>query len=138
MRLSEVLDRLIELAEERDRVRGRRSRPKTRTRPLKLVAIPLSQIQPAPPPPQNESMRTLLAPLPPAAISLLLVVMYVGRGDFDTDDLLDHYVQMSDTLRRPEWSIQAMIDKSPLADYLKAGRGKIRAAGIDLDRLFGT
>jgi hypothetical protein len=75
---------------------------------------------PLPDPPQYEELRTLLLGLSPAARYLLLCVRYVGRGDLETDDLLDHYEEMSDTFRKPEWEL------SPDEDVQESLRRRFR------------
>ena len=63
--------------------------------------------------------------------------MYVGRGDFGTDDLLECYEQVSDSFKKPAWAAQQMLGKAPLADYLASGVEELTEAGIDIDGLLG-
>ena len=44
-----------------------------------------------PPPPEEAKLRSFLEKLPDEEIYKLILLMYVGRGDFGTDDLAMHY-----------------------------------------------
>jgi hypothetical protein len=88
-----------------------------------------------PDPPQREELRALLIGLSPAATYLLLSIIYIGRGDFGTDNLLAFCEELSDTFSKPAWAAQQMLGKAPLGDYLAGGVAELTAAGIDVDSL---
>jgi hypothetical protein len=130
MKLSEIINRIIALATA---IRQYWDEEGPKRHPNYPV-IRLDE-DPDPPPPQREELRTLLMGLSPAATYLLLCIMYVGRGNFGTEDLLGCYEQRSDTFRKPEWAVNQMLGKSPLALYLASGLEELTEAGIDVDGL---
>ncbi len=88
-----------------------------------------------PPPPEEKKLRNLLASLPPDEIYKLALLMYLGRGDFGTDDLAGHYETLKRRLARPEGVVTQLIGKAPLADYLGDGLAELKKNGIDVDHL---
>ncbi len=88
-----------------------------------------------PPPPEKAKLRDFLANLPPEMVSKLLLVMRLGRGDFDTSNLADHFVEIMSTFGKPEWAISQMTEKTPLADYLTYGLDKLKRSKINVDKL---
>jgi Protein of unknown function (DUF3775) len=89
-----------------------------------------------PPPPENAKLKEFLAGLPPEMVYQLVLVMYLGRGDFGTADLAEHCEQIKTTLGKPEWAISQMMGKAPLADYLTDGLDKLKRSRINADKLF--
>ncbi len=89
-----------------------------------------------PPPPENAKLKEFLASLPPEMVYQLVLVMYLGRGDFETADLAEHFEQIKTTLGKPEWAISQMMGKAPLADYLTDGLDKLKRSRINADKLF--
>jgi hypothetical protein len=76
---------------------------------------------------------------PPAIIYGVVSVMYMGRGDFDNErDFLGVYSSMSDTFPSPPLAVNQMVQKTPLAQYLRDGMVIARKWGIDLDKILGT
>src|SRR5207249_2735387 len=49
-----------------------------------------------PPPPEEKQLRQLLAQLPEDTVYKLALMMYLGRGDFDTSDLAGEYQAIRD------------------------------------------
>lgn len=88
-----------------------------------------------PPPPQELELRALLSELPEQRIYQLLVLMYLGRGDFDTGELAEQNLRLRETFAKPQWAVAQMMEKAPLADYLTEGLAKLRKKRIDVDRL---
>ncbi len=88
-----------------------------------------------PPPPEEQKLKDLLASLPEDAIYKLALIMYLGRGDFGTDDLAGRYQALRETFGNPRWAASQMMGKTPLADYLTDGLAELRKAGIDMDQL---
>ena len=67
---------------------------------------------------------------------MLLAIMYLGRGDFDAKDLLDQFIETSETFGGPQWAAMQMLGKLPLPGYLEEGLRKLDRAGMNLDDLF--
>lgn len=88
-----------------------------------------------PPPPQESQLRRFLDDLSDEQIYQLILVMYLGRGDFGTDDLTKHYRMVKDRFPRRESAIAQMVGKAPLADYLTDGSAELHGSGIDIDQL---
>jgi hypothetical protein len=91
-----------------------------------------------PPPPEEKKLRNLLGALPPDEIYKLALLMYVGRGDFGTDDLAGHYETLKKRLAKPERAVTQLMDKAPLADYVTDGLAELKKKGIDVDHLAFT
>lgn len=88
-----------------------------------------------PPPPQQVQLRTLLSKLSDRMVYQLLLLMYLGRGDFDTEDLAEQQIRLRETFAEPEWAVAQMMEKVPLADYLMEGLAKLQSKRIDVDKL---
>jgi hypothetical protein len=88
-----------------------------------------------PPPPQKKQLRDLLKSLPEDDIYKLTLLMYLGRGDFGTDDLATHYEAVKKRFAKPEWAISQMMEKAPLADYMTDGLTELEKNGIDVDQM---
>ena len=91
-----------------------------------------------PPPPQQAKLKELLASLPIEEIHKLIFLMYLGRGDFGTNDLATRYAAVKERFRRPESAISQMAGKVPLADYLADGIAELSKIGVDVDNLTFT
>jgi hypothetical protein len=72
---------------------------------------------------------------PPSMVYMLVAIMYLGRGDFDTKDLLDQYADMNEAFGSPKWAIRQMLGKLPFPEYLQEGLKKLLRAGVDVDAL---
>jgi hypothetical protein len=88
-----------------------------------------------PPLPQQDELRDFLKGLPTAKVYMLAVIMYLGRGDFGIEKLLERYEEVSDRFHKPEWAIDQMLGKAPLAKYMFKGQTLLENAGIDVDGL---
>ena len=91
-----------------------------------------------PPPPSEERLKELLENLPKEVIYTLALIMYVGRGDFGTDDLAGHYKEVKRMFDKPTAAIRQMMQKSLLADHLRDGLDELRKSGVDVDHLVET
>jgi hypothetical protein len=102
-----------------------------------LIAVRASDLPAtAPVKPEKERLRTFLLGQPPAIIYAVMTVMYLGRGDYGSElDFLERYTQLSDVARKPEWGVNQMVNKIPLADYLERGMKLAAAIGIAVDDL---
>ena len=88
-----------------------------------------------PPPPEEMELRDFFATLSEDTIYQLILIMYLGRGDFGTDDLADYYETLNDTFVDPNHAVSQMMDKAPLADYLADGIEELRKHNIKVDRM---
>jgi len=88
-----------------------------------------------PPPPEEADLRAFLESLPKATIDRLILIMYLGRGDFGTDDLAGSYEYFKRMFRTPRDAARQMLEKTPLGDYLSDGMEELRKHGIDANRL---
>ena len=89
----------------------------------------------APAPSEERELRTFLASLSKETINQLILLMYLGRGDFGTDELAGYYETLKGTFGDALDSTSQMTDKAPLADYLSDGLEELRKQGIDVDKL---
>jgi hypothetical protein len=88
-----------------------------------------------PAPPEEKTLAQFLDALPPELLYQLILVMYVGRGDFGTEDLADSYAALKQSFAEPKWVASQMMDKAPLADYLSDGLEQLQEHGLDVDNL---
>lgn len=88
-----------------------------------------------PPPPEEAALKELLERLPDEQVYKLLLVMYLGRGDFQADELAKQHDYLEERFRKREWAISQMRGKAPLADYLTDGLAELKKNGIDLDQM---
>jgi hypothetical protein len=130
MKLSEATARVIELA---GKIRQYYATELPKHHPNYPV-IRLTDVS-APPPREEKELRRFLATLPADMIYRLLLVMYIGRGDFGTDDLPGSYETLKNTFAKPEFAVSQMMDKAPLADYLSDGLNEFRKHRINVDKL---
>jgi hypothetical protein len=83
---------------------------------------------------RETELVSFLDSLPPATIYKLMAVMYLGRGDFETTaDLLSAYEHVSDNYSKRGQPVDALLEKTPLADYLIQARKELTAASVDID-----
>ena len=89
----------------------------------------------APPPPEDAQIQALLRSLPEDQLYALILLMYVGRGDFSADDLLPAYQTMKETFPSKDLAIAHMTGQKTLAEYLTDAMEEIQKRNIDLDSL---
>jgi len=82
-----------------------------------------------------EELRAFLATLPEEMIYRLILLMYLGRGDFAPDELAEYYESMKPPFGGPEHAVSQMMDQAPLADYLLDGLEELRKQNINADRM---
>jgi hypothetical protein len=87
------------------------------------------------PPPEEKQLRDFFTSLPDDIIYKLALIMYLGRGDFGTDDLARHYEALKGTFEKPDRAAAQMMEKAALADYLMDGLDELKTNGIDVDHL---
>ncbi len=129
MKLSEAANRVIDLARE---VRAYYTIELPKRHPnYPLVGLDDESV---PPPPEEKELRRFLATLSDEQIYQLLVIMYLGRSDFGTDDLAENY-EAWDAFADREQATSQMMDKAPLADHLSDGLEELRKHKIDVDKM---
>ncbi len=88
-----------------------------------------------PPPPEEATLSQFFSALSPELLYQLLLVMYLGRGDFGVADLAGGYAALKQSSGEPTWAAPLMMEKTPLADYLSDGLMQLQEHGIDVDNL---
>jgi hypothetical protein len=88
-----------------------------------------------PPPPEEKQLRHFLSRLSDDTVYKLALIMYLGRGDFDTGDLPGEYQAITENFDSPAALISQMMEKAQLADYLLEGTAILKSKRIDLDKL---
>lgn len=91
-----------------------------------------------PPPPEEKQLEDLLTRLPEDDLYKLALLMYLGRGDFGTDDLADHYQAVKETLGQPDCAVAHLMEMASLESYLMDGLAELKKNGIDVDQLTFT
>src|SRR5436190_986922 len=84
------------------------------------------EAQSIPPPPEERELRKFLATLSEDTICQLMLIMYLGRGDFGADDLAENYEALNGAFGDSNLAVSQMMDKAPLADYLSDGLEALR------------
>jgi hypothetical protein len=130
MRVSDAAERAIDLARK---VREYYAAELPKRHPNYPV-IGLDE-ESAPSPPEEKELSDFLAALPVEIIYQLILVMYLGRGDFGTNDLADYYETLKRTFSDPKHAASQMMGKAPLADYLLDGLEELRKHNINVDSL---
>lgn len=125
MNLNESIETLITLV----------TAMKTSNRGIESVDFPIVDLSALPSPPSEEEkiVKDFLRRQPVATIYMLLLTMYLGRGDFPVGDLLSRYEEFSDSFTKTDWAIDQMIGKGNLVDNLQNGRLIMSVAGEDLN-----
>jgi hypothetical protein len=89
-----------------------------------------------PPPPEETELRDFLPTLSGELIYQLILLMYLGRGEFGADDLTDHYETVKGMTGTPGDAIaQMMLYKATLADELSDGLEELRKHKINVDKM---
>lgn len=89
----------------------------------------------APPPPEDAEIQALLESLPEDQLYVLLLLTYVGRGDFSAGDLSLAYQTMKESFPTKDLAIAQMTGQKTLAEYLTDAMEEIRKHHIDVDSL---
>lgn len=131
MNLSEAANRVIELARKVHEYYAAEL-------PKRYPNYPLVDLdeENVPPPPEDRELRDFLASLSEDVIYQLILVMYLGRGDFGADDLAGYNEALKGTFGDPEHAVsQMMLYKATLADELSDGLEELRKHKINLDKV---
>src|ERR1700756_5535885 len=104
MKLSEVVGEVIRLGDA-SRAYWDRELPKHHPH----YPLVRAEEDSAPPPPEDAKIESLLKGLPEDQLYALILLSYVGRGDFSADDLLPAYQTMKETFPSKELAIAQMM-----------------------------
>ncbi len=88
-----------------------------------------------PPPPEDAQIQKLLTTLSEDQLYALILLMYVGRGDFNADHLLPAYQSMKEIFPTRDLVIAQIVGNKALAEYLTDALEEIQKRHIDLDSL---
>jgi hypothetical protein len=135
MNLSEAAKRVIEL--------GRKVRAYYETElPKRYPHYPLMDPdkdpdeESVPPPPEERQLQDFLATLSEDMIYQLILLMYLGRGDFSGNDLAGYYAARKGTVGDAEQAADwIMMYKTTLADQIEDGLEELRKHRISVDKL---
>lgn len=130
MKLSEAVREIIRLGDA-SRAYWDRELPKHHPHYPKIRAGEDS----GPPPPEDAQIQALLKSLPEDQLYTLILLMYVGRGDFSVDHLLPAYQTMKEMFPSKDLAIAQMTATRTLAEYLTDAMEEIHKRNIDLDSL---
>jgi hypothetical protein len=130
MKLSEVVREVIRLGDV-SRAYWDRELPKHHPHYPRIRAGEDSAL----PPPEDAQIQALLKSLPEDQLYALILLMYVGRGDFSADHLLPAYQTMTETFPSRDLAIAQMTGMKALAEYLTDAMEEIQKRHIDLDSL---
>lgn len=86
-----------------------------------------------PPPPEDAQIQALLESLPEDQLYTLILLMYVGSGDFSADHLFPAYQTMKEMFPSKDLAIAQMMGTLALAEYLTDAMEEIEKRNIDLD-----
>lgn len=89
----------------------------------------------APPPPEDAQIEALLKSLPEDQLYALMLLTFLGRGDFSADHLAPAYQAMKEALPTRELAIAQLTGQNTLAEYLTDAMEEIQKRHIDLDTL---
>lgn len=130
MKLSEAAKRVIALARK---VREYYDAELPKWYPDYPVIDPAKE---GPPPPKEErELKNFLRSLSAETIYRLILLMYLGRGDFGPEFLSAAYETLKKTFGAPEGAISQMMGKAPLAEYLSDGLSELERHRISVDGL---
>jgi hypothetical protein len=130
MKLSEVVQEVIRLGDA-SRAYWDREMPKHHPHYPVIRAGEDSE----PPSPEDAQIQALLQSLPENQLYALLLLTYVGRGDFSADNLLDAYQNLKEIFPSRELAIAQLTGSKTLAEYLTDAMEEIQKRRIDLDGL---
>jgi hypothetical protein len=130
MKLSEVVRDVIRLGDA-SRTYWDRELPRQHPR---YPVIRAGETSP-PPPPEDAQIQALLKSLPEDQLYALMLLTYVGRGDFSADHLLLAYQTIKEIFATIDLAIAQMAEDKSLAEYLTDAMEEIQKRHIDLDSL---
>jgi hypothetical protein len=115
MQYSDIVQRVLELAQQASETRDRAARQSI-----------------------EQDLQAFLKPLKAAEIYMLVTLMYLGLEGGSVAGLMDRYQQMSDTFGTPERAINQLFTKHSLHKHLKNSLDILATAGVEVDTLLTT
>ena len=89
--------------------------------------------KPVRPPPEDARILALLKTLPEDQLYGLMLLAYLGRGDYSADDLVCAYQDLKDTFPSVDLVITQWTGDTAIADYLTDALDEMNKRHIDLD-----
>jgi hypothetical protein len=86
-----------------------------------------------PPPPEDAQIQTILKGLRDDQIYALVLLLYLGRGDFSADHLHAAFETAKDAFPSKEIAIAQLSEEKTLAEYLEDAMQEIQKRHIDVD-----
>lgn len=130
MKLSEVADKVIRLG-EMSRAYWESELPKRHPYyPIIHAGEDLVSVSP-----EDTRIRELLKRLPDEQLYALVLLTYVGRGDYAADNLLTAYQSLKETFPSRDLAIAQLTGTETLAEYLTDAMDEVGKHGIDLNSL---
>jgi hypothetical protein len=130
MKLSEVVREVVRLGDA-SRAYWDRELPKHHPR---YPMIRAGENSP-PPPPEDAQIQALLKGLPENQLYALMLLTYVGRGDFSADHLLPAYQTMKEMFPSTDMVIAQITENTTVAEYLTDAMEEMQKHHIDPDSL---
>jgi len=108
-----------------------------RALPLRHPKWPLIQTgENSGPSPEDEAeIQAFLASLDEEDLYLLCLLMHVGRGDYDIDQLWPAYQKLRDAFPSRDVAMDQLLGKPELSEYLTEAWEEVQQRHIDLDHL---
>ena len=130
MKLSEVVRDVIRLGDA-SRAYWERELPKHHPR------YPIIRAGETPPasPPEDAQLQALLESLPEDQLDAIIVLTYVGRGDFRPENLPRAYQDVKEMFPSSDMTIAQLVGTNALAEYLTDAIEELQKRQIDLDDL---
>jgi hypothetical protein len=88
-----------------------------------------------PPPPEDAQIQALLTSLPEDQLYAIVLLTYIGRGDFSADRLLPEYQTVKEVFPSRDMAIAQLTGSKTLAEYLTDAMEQVQQRHIDLDNL---
>lgn len=89
-----------------------------------------------PPPPEEKKLRDFLVALPETTLYQLLLIMRLGRGEVEANDLAAYYETLKGSLGNSEQATtQMMVFSVVMAGELLDGLEELRKRGMNVDML---
>lgn len=87
-------------------------------------------------PPEKTELQDFLATLPEETLFQLMLIRYLGRGEFGTNDLAVNYEKLKKKLDDAEHAVfDMMVFDTTVGEELSDGLEKLRKDNINVDKL---
>lgn len=131
MKLSEAAQEVLPLARE---IREYWDRELPKHYPDYPIVHPEKDVAP-PSPPQAKKLTEILRKLPDEQVYQLLVLIYLGRGDFGTEELALQVDELKQRYKKPQRAVAQLTENGLVDEYLEEGLAELKKSGIDVDSL---